>query len=108
MNVGLLYSARFGRFRTENELTIAWNYAPVRSFDIALSYSLLKTHSTIGWLITFVPKKGIGIFLGSDYTPLNYTALNIEGIKLPVPAKEVMLDVNFGLTISLGGKNRRY
>ena len=29
MNVGLLYSARFGRFRTENELTLAWNYAPV-------------------------------------------------------------------------------
>ena len=108
MNVGLLYSARFGRFRTESELTLAWNYAPVRSFDIALSYSLLKTHSTFGWLITYVPKRGVGIFVGSDYTPLNYTALRVHGVKLPVPAREFVLDVNFGLTISLGGSNRRY
>lgn len=108
MNVGLLYSARFGRFRTENELTLAWNYAPVRSFDIALSYSLLKTHSTFGWLITFVPTRGVGLFVGSDFTPLNYTAFNIEGIKIPVPARELMFDAHFGLTISLGGSNRRY
>lgn len=108
MNVGLLYSARFGRFRTENELTLAWNYAPVRSFDIALSYSLLKTHSTFGWLITFVPTKGVGLFVGSDFTPLNYTAFNLDGFKLPVPAREVVLDAHFGLTISLGGSNRRY
>lgn len=108
MNVGLLYSARFARFRTESELTLAWNYSPVRSFNIALSYSLLKTHSTFGWLITFVPTKGIGLFIGSDYTPLNYTALNMDGIRIPVPAKEMMLDAHFGLTISLGGTNRRY
>lgn len=108
MNVGLLYSARFGRFRTQNELTLAWNYAPVRCFDIALSYSLLRTHSTFGWLITFVPRKGVGIFVGSDYTPLNYTALKLDGLKLPVPSRKVMLDVNFGLTISLGGTNSRY
>ena len=108
MNVGLLYSARFGRFYTENELTLAWNYSPVRSFNIALSYSLLKTHSTMGWLITYVPKRGIGVFLGSDYTPLNYTAFQFDGFKLPVPARECIFDVNFGLTISLGGSNRRY
>ena len=108
MNVGLLYSARFARFRPESELTLAWNYSPVRSFNIALSYSLLKTHSTFGWLITFVPTKGIGLFIGSDYTPLNYTALNMDGIRIPVPAKEMMLDAHFGLTISLGGTNRRY
>ena len=108
MNVGLLYSARFGRFRTENELTLSWNYAPVRSFDIALSYSLLKTHSTFGWLITFVPTSGVGLFVGSDFTPLNYTAFNIEGLKIPVPARELMFDAHFGLTISLGGSNRRY
>ena len=108
MNVGILYSARFGRFRTDNELTLAWNYSPVRSFNVALSYSLLKTHTTFGWLLTFVPTKGVGIFLGSDYTSLNYTSLNFDGFKLPVPSKRVMLDVNFGLTISLGGKNSRY
>lgn len=58
MNVGLLYSARFGRFRTENELTLSWNYAPVRSFDIALSYSMLKTHSTFGWADNFRSQEG--------------------------------------------------
>ncbi|HIZ85840.1 MAG TPA: hypothetical protein IAC04_05065 [Candidatus Coprenecus stercoravium] len=109
MNVGLLYTARFGKLRTENELTLAWNYAPVRSFDIALSYSLLKTHSTIGWLITFVPKRGIGLFVGSDFTPLNYTAVNImDALKIPVPKNELMLDVHFGLTISMGGTNARH
>lgn len=108
MNVGLLYSARFGRFLTENELTLAWNYSPVRSFNIALSYSLFKTHSTFGWLLTFVPTKGVGIFLGSDYTSLNYTALAFDGFKIPVPSRNMVVDVNFGLTISLGGKNSRY
>ena len=110
MNVGLLYSARFGRLRTENELTLAWNYAPVRWFDVALSYSLLKTHSTVGWLITMTPGRGIGIFFGSDFTPVNYSALNLEGLpmSIPVPKKELILDVHFGLTISLGGSNNRY
>ena len=110
MNVGLLYSARFGRLRTENELTLAWNYAPTRGFDIALSYSLLRTHSTIGWLITAFPKRGLGIFFGSDFTPVNYSALNLEGlpISIPVPKKELILDVHFGVTISLGGTNSRY
>lgn len=114
MNVGLLYSARFGRFRTENELTLAWNYAPTRAFDIALSYSLLRTHSTIGWLMTVTPRRGIGIFFGSDFTPVNYTALKfsgvdiLEGVTIPVPKKEFFLDVHFGVTISLGGGNSRY
>ena len=110
MNVGLLYSARFGRLRTENELTFAWNYAPTRGFDIALSYSLLKTHSTIGWLITAFPKRGLGIFFGSDFTPVNYSALKLEGlpISIPVPKKELILDVHFGVTVSFGGTNSRY
>ena len=110
MNVGLLYSARFGRLRTENELTFAWNYAPTRGFDIALSYSLLKTHSTIGWLITASPKRGLGIFFGSDFTPVNYSALKLEGlpISIPVPKKELILDVHFGVTVSFGGTNSRY
>ncbi|HIZ87026.1 MAG TPA: hypothetical protein IAC03_02565 [Candidatus Coprenecus pullistercoris] len=111
MNVGLLYTTRFGRLRTEHELTLAWNYAPVRSFDIALSYSLLKTHSTIGWLVTFVPRRGIGLFFGSDFTPVNYTALNLSEmelpVKIPVPKRELMFDMHFGLTISLGGSNSR-
>lgn len=108
MNVGLLYSARFNRLRTENELTFAWNYAPSRGFDIALSYSLLKTHSTLGWLMTVFPKRGIGFFLGSDFTPLNYAAFDMEGFKVPVPAKEFYFDVHFGITISFGGSNSRY
>lgn len=106
MNVGLLYSARFNRLRTENELTLAWNYAPTRGFDIALSYSLLKTHSTIGWLITVFPKRGIGLFFGSDFTPVNYTALRLEGFKIPVPKNELIFDAHFGITFSLGSSSR--
>lgn len=108
MNVGLLYSARFGRFRTDNEFTIAWNYAPTRAFDIALSYSLLKTYSTFGWLMTVTPRRGIGIFLGSDFTPFSYTALVTDnGSRISVSKKELFMDIHFGLTISLGGSNSR-
>ena len=105
MNVGLLYSARFGRYRTDHELTLAWNYAPSKKFDIALSYSFLRNASSIGWLITFTPKKGIGLFVGSDYTSLKYDALSFSGIKIPVPSN-LFIDFNFGFTISLGRNQR--
>lgn len=105
MNVGLLYSARFGRYRTDHELTLAWNYAPSKKFDIALSYSFLRNASSIGWLITFTPKNGIGLFVGSDYTSLKYDALSFSGIKIPVPSN-LFIDFNFGFTISLGRNQR--
>lgn len=106
MNVGLLYSARFGKYRTDHELTLAWNYAPSRKFDVALSYSFLKNASSIGWLLTFTPVRGIGLFVGSEYTSLNYNALNISGMRIPLPSK-LFIDFDFGFTISLGGTNSR-
>ncbi len=101
MGVGLLYSGRFGQYRYDNELTLSYNYAPVRWFDVALSYSFLNSRQSIGWLLTFVPKKGLNIFFGSDYTCLNYTP---QGI----PVKNAYLDFNIGISVPLGGINRRY
>lgn len=101
MNVGLLYSGRFGKLIDEHELTLAWNYAPARWFDIAISYSMLNTGTTFGWLLTFVPRKGLNMFIGSDYTAFNYSSLGI-------PVHGSYMNVNLGISVPLGGKNRRY
>lgn len=101
MNVGLLYSAKFGKLFDEHELTLAWNYAPVRWFDVALSYSMLNTGTTFGWLLTFVPRKGLNFFIGSDYTSFNYSSIGI-------PVHGSYLNVNLGISVPLGGKNRKY
>lgn len=106
MNVGLLYSARFGKYVTDHELTLAWNYAPSKKFDIALSYSFLQNANSFGWLITFTPKKGIGLFLGSEYTSFKYDKLSSGEFTLGLPSR-LFVDFNLGFTISLGGSNPR-
>lgn len=95
MRVGLLYSGKFGRYRNQHELTVAYNYAPVRWFDVALSYSFLNSQQSIGWLITFVPRKGLNIFFGSDYTQFSYS-------KQGIPVNKSYLDFNLGISIPLG------
>lgn len=99
MNVGLLYFGKWTKYRYENELTLSYNYSPVHWFDVALSYSFLNSRQSIGWLLTFAPKRGLNFFIGSDYTCLKYTP---QGI----PVKKTYLDVNLGISIPLGGKNK--
>lgn len=94
MNVGLLYSARFDRFKTEHELTLVYNYAPARWFDIALSYSFLNSRQSVGWLITLVPRKVLNFFIGSDYT---YLSMTPQGL----PVNKAYFNVNFGISVPL-------
>lgn len=101
MSVGLIYSGRFGSFYNEHELTLAYNYAPVRWFDIAVSYSFLNSRQSIGWLVTFVPRKGLNVFLGSDYTCFSYAPIGL-------PLNKAYLDFSLGISVPLGGKNKRF
>lgn len=97
MNVGLLYSAKFGRYFDEHELTVAWNYSPAHWFNVALSYSMVNTRSTIGWMISFLPHKGLNFFIGSDYTAFDYSPVGI-------PVKGSYLNANIGLCVPFGPK----
>lgn len=95
MNVGLLYAAKFGHLYDEHELTVAWNYSPAHWFNIALSYSMLNTRSTIGWMISFLPHRGLNLFIGSDYTAFDYTSVGI-------PVKGAYLNANIGICVPFG------
>ncbi len=100
MNVGLLYSANFGKFYDTHEMTLAWNYKPVHWFDVALSYSFMKTQSTFGALISLTPRKGLNFFIGSDYVALKWTPFF-------TPVNEAIANIYFGISVPFSGKHRR-
>lgn len=95
LNLGVLYSSRINRFRTEHEVMVACNYSPAEWFNIGASYSFMNTKSTIGWILSFAPRAGVNFFLASDYTALNYTP---QGL----PVKSGYLTLNLGLSVPLG------
>lgn len=94
MRVGLLYFCRLGQYKTQHEMTLAWNYSPVKAFNVALSYSFLNSRQTFGWLLSFTPKRGVNIFLGSDYTAFKYSAHGY-------PVNTGYFDINFGLSVPI-------
>lgn len=100
MKVGVLYYIRFGEYSRQQELTLGWNYSPARAFNIALSCSFLNSRQSFGWLLSFTPKAGLNLFLGSDYTPIQYAAHGI-------PLKSGLLDLNFGVSVPIQRKYAR-
>jgi len=94
MRAGLLYHCRIGEFRTGHELTASWNYSPVRQFNVALSYSFLNSRQSLGWMLSFTPRKGLNIFVGSDYTAFSYTSHGY-------PVNVGYWDFNFGLSVPI-------
>jgi len=97
MHVGLLYNCRIGAYRTGHELTASWNYSPVRQFNVALSYSFLNSRQSLGWLLSFTPREGLNIFIGSDYTAFKYSSHG-------VPVNVGYVDINFGLSVPIQAK----
>jgi len=94
MRAGILYHCTMGTFRTSHELTASWNYSPVRQFNVALSYSFLNSRQSFGWQLSFTPREGMNIFLGSDYTSLVNSARG-----LPVTAG--FMNFSFGLSVPI-------
>ena len=95
MSVGVLYTGRFNQACNTHELTFAYNIKPKEWFNFTLSYSVLNSLSSIGWLLNFTPNKGINFFIGSDYTPLKYTP---QGI----PVKNAFLNIQTGISFPFG------
>ena len=104
MSLGLLYNAKFGYTSTRNELTLALNARPGKAFNIGVNYSMLNTAKSIGWLIEFTPRSGIGFFLGTDYMMLEYANVQVtEGLSLPVlPVNQLNINMRFGFHLALG------
>lgn len=94
MTVGVLYSHRFGQFHHSDEVTLSYNYAPAKCFDVAVSWSFLNNVRSVGLLLTFVPWRGINVILGSDYNYLRYSAHGI-------PMYRATMNLNFGLSIPI-------
>ncbi len=95
MNVGLLYTGKFLPFKTLNELTFSYSYLPARWFSATVSYSMLNTYSSFGWLLNFTPKSGVNFFIGSDYIPLLFS-------KQFIPIDPLFITLQAGLSIPIG------
>lgn len=107
MSLGLLYTAKFGYTSTRNELTLALNARPGKWINIGVNYSMLNAAKSFGWILELIPRKGIGFFVGSDYTILESAWLRLPdaSISLPVgPVNEINMNLRFGFHIAMGNK----
>lgn len=94
MNFGVLYTGRFNNLRNLHEITVSYNYSPAEWFNIAVSYSMMNIRSSIGALISFIPRKGLNFFIGSDYISFKYTP---QGM----PVDHSFTNINMGISIPL-------
>jgi len=67
LTTGALYSNKYGF----NELTVAIN-GKLSGFNASVTYNFL-TSKSFGFLLSFIPKGGVSIFLGSDCIPTRFT-----------------------------------
>ncbi len=95
MSLGVLYTHRFGKTYSMDELTVAYNIAPAKCFDFTVSYSMLNTFSSIGFLLNFSPRRGLNLFIGGDYIPLRYTPEFI-------PVDQLCANLQFGIAFPFG------
>lgn len=97
-SVGALYSNYFGTYHSISEFTMSANYRPCDWFATSASYSaMFGNWNTLGLAVNLVPKKGLNLFLASDYV---FARISPQG--LPTTSKG--LNVQFGVSISLGGR----
>ncbi len=111
MSLGLLYNTKFGYTSRRDELTVSLNMRPGKWFNLGVNYSMLNAAKSIGWLIETTPRSGIGFFIGSDYTFLEfakYSSLQLgdSGQELPLyaPLNQLNFNLRFGFHIALGNR----
>lgn len=102
MSIGALYSARKSYNYARNELTLSYNLTPVNWFSFGLNYSFLNVAKTLGWVVELTPAAGPSLFLGSDYTFLEF-AKTRSGSLIPTPWR---FNIHFGVAVTLGGKKK--
>lgn len=86
--VGALYTTRFAKPKTLNELTFSANIRPKNNFNLALSYSVLQgAGKTFGVATKLGP-----LFVGTDYMFLGKNTKNVNayiGISIPLAKQKI-------------------
>lgn len=89
--VGALYTARFAKPETLNELTLSANIRPKNNLNLAVSYSLLQgAGKTFGLAAKLGP-----LFVGTDYMFLGKNSKNLNaylGISIPLAKQKSSKD----------------
>lgn len=96
MSVGLLYSYMYGI----SDITASYNLKVKDIFNVGLNYSFLNTAKTFGFIMEFVPRNGVAIFLGTDYLNLRYTP---QGL----PVDKVIMNAKLGIQATFGTKHTK-
>ena len=107
MSAGLLWSTHFGLPKVFNELTFSYNLRPCNWFALSLSSSVANGFfRSAGWAMNITPKYGLTFFIGMDYIPFAWTPKLDDfdwGTRLGVPIHNTNFNLNFGMSIPLGG-----
>ena len=92
LTVGALYTSRFAKPKTLNELTFSANLRPANSLNLAASYSVLQgSGKTFGVAVKLGP-----LFVGTDYMYLGENSKNVNayiGISLPLSKQKKPADI---------------
>lgn len=92
LTVGALYTSRFAKPKTLNELTFSANIRPANNFNVAASYSVLQgSGKTFGVALKFGP-----LFVGTDYMYLGENSKNVNayiGISFPLSKQKTPSDI---------------
>ncbi len=87
--VGALYTSRFAKLKTLNELTFSANVRPKNYFNLAVSYSVLQgSGKTFGAAVKLGP-----LFVGTDYMFFGKNTKNVNaylGISIPLGKQKVL------------------
>ena len=86
--VGALYTGRFAKPKTLNELTFSANIRPKNYFNVAVSYSVLQgAGKTFGAAVKLGP-----LFVGTDYMFFGKDTKNVNaylGISIPLGKQKI-------------------
>ncbi|MBR5611332.1 MAG: hypothetical protein IKW65_07450 [Bacteroidales bacterium] len=93
MSVGLLYSYMYGI----SDITASYNLKVKDIFNVGVNYSFMNTAKTLGFILEFVPRNGVAIFLGTDYMNMSY-------IPQGLPVDKVIMNAKLGIQATFGSK----
>lgn len=95
LNVGVLSTTRVNPSHTISEFTLGAAYQPLEWLEAGLSYSFVYNKwNTIGLALNLVPKKGVNMFISTDYF-----LPRVSSEFIPISTKGV--NVMFGLSVPL-------
>ena len=101
LSAGMLLANRFSNYFTKSEFTISANGRPTPWLSTSLSYSFVHSRfNTFGFALHIAPRAGLNLFLASDYI-----IPHVNSSFFPTTSRG--LNFQTGISIPLGGRNRR-